>query len=120
MNAAADLMDRAKEFVRMLCARNLIPGADLPRLTVAIHDELCGSALATLAEIALRKDHVCRGNIEISIRAVGHDLLEHLVRRENLREAEMESDPVIRGRPVPPGKILQHFLAEVGVEPTPP
>ncbi len=117
MNAAADLMDRAKEFVRLLCSRNLIPGADLEKLTVAIHDELCGSTLATLAEIALRKDHVCRGNIEYSIRSIGHDLLEHLVRREALKEAEMESDPVIRGRPGKP--LYQVFLEEVGVEVAP-
>jgi hypothetical protein len=113
MNAANDLMDRAKEFVRLLCARNLIPGAELQKLTVAMHDELCGSTLATLAEIALRKDHVCRGNLDIAIRAVGHDLLEHLISRENVREVEMESDPVIRGRPE---KNLRAFLAEVGVE----
>ncbi len=115
MNAATDLMDRAKEFVRLLCARNLIPGADLNKLTIAIHDELCGSTLSTLAEISLRKDHVCRGNLEVSIRSVGHDLMEHLISRENVREVEMESDPVIRGRP--PGKPLyQVFLEELKVE----
>lgn len=93
-------MERAKELVRSLCARNLIPGADLGLLTLAIHDELCGASLAMLAELALRKDHVCRGNLEVAIRSTGYELMVHLQERQNLKDIAPEVDPVIRTRPL--------------------
>lgn len=98
MDAPTELMVRAKELVRSLCARNLIPGADLALLTLAIHDELCGASLAMLAELALRKDHVCRGNLEVAIRSTGYELMVHLQERHNLKEEMPEVDPVIRTR----------------------
>lgn len=96
MDAPAELMERAKELVRSMCSRNIIPGADLARVTIAIHDELCGACLAMLAEVSLRRDHVCRGNLEIAIRGTGGELLIHLVAREKVKEEEWESDPVAR------------------------
>lgn len=102
MDAPTELMERAKELVRSMCSRNIIPGADLARVTVAIHDELCGACMAMLAEISLRKDHICRGNLEIAIRGTGGELLIHLIAREKVKEAEWANDPVARTRAVLP------------------
>jgi hypothetical protein len=55
-----------------------------------------------LAELALRKDHVCRGNLEVAIRSTGYELMVHLQGRQNFKEETPEIDPVIRTRPPAP------------------
>lgn len=100
MDAPTELMERAKELVRSLCARNLIPGADLTKVTLAVHDELCGSSLAILAEVGLRTNFSCRGNLEVAIKATGFELVRHLIKREKVKDGEEENDPVIRTRPL--------------------
>lgn len=98
MDAPSELMERAKELVRSLCARNLIPGADLGKVTVAIHDELCAASLAIIAEIGLRRDSTCRGNIEIALKGTGFELMDFLHSRRKSQLAEQESDPAMKPR----------------------
>lgn len=95
MDAPAELMERAKELVRSLCARNLIRGDDIPAITLALHDEICGASLAMLAEVALRRNMTCRGDLDIAIKATGFELMKHLHARHKVKEAEMENDPVM-------------------------
>lgn len=111
MDAPAELMERAKELVRSMCSRNLIPGADLLKVTVAIHDELCGASLAMLATVSLKKDFSCRGNIEIAMHSTGFELMSHLVAREKLREQELASDPIARTRAIlPPVLTVEEMI----------
>jgi hypothetical protein len=101
MDAPTELLVRTKELVRSLCARNLIPGAHLNLVTVAIHDEMVSSSLATLAEVALRCNSTCRGNMDVAIKSAGYELVQHCLKREKERKDALDEDPVTRAKSVP-------------------